>query len=68
MNPDAAFLRFFAGPWQAALDRIEIPGMPGASWDRKAAYLLYATHNGDPAEAVKRVLSSAVTKDGDIFS
>ena len=52
MSPDPAFLEFFAGPWQRQLDAVEIPGMSGASWDRKAAYLLWlATDKGKALKA-----------------
>jgi len=46
MTPDAAFTHFFAGPFQTALERVEIPGLAGASWDRKAAYLLWLATDG----------------------
>lgn len=54
MSPDApcGFADFFAGPWQRLLEGTEIPGMAGASWDRKAAYLLWlATDKGRTLEA-----------------
>ena len=52
MSPDAAFVEFFAGPWQRQLEAVEIPGMPGASWDRKAAFLLWqATDKGKALRA-----------------
>lgn len=38
---DPAFLHFFATQFQRELNEVIIPGMPGASWDRKAAYLLW---------------------------
>lgn len=41
MTPDAAFLKFFATDFQQMLERVEIPGLAQASWDRKAAYLLW---------------------------
>lgn len=47
MSPDAAFIAFFAGPFQRLLEGTDVPGMAGASWDRKAAYLLWlATDKG----------------------
>jgi hypothetical protein len=52
MSPDAAFLDFFAGQWQRLLETTEIPGLAGASWDRKAAYLLWqATDKGKALNA-----------------
>jgi hypothetical protein len=42
MTTRAEFEAFFAGPWQKMLERIEVPDMPNASWDRKAAYLYMA--------------------------
>lgn len=41
MTPDAAFLDFFNGAFRRRLEAIQIPGLPVASWDRKAAYLLW---------------------------
>lgn len=41
------FENFFAKDFSKALDETEIPGMPGSSWDRKAAWLLWvATDSG----------------------
>lgn len=52
MSKNAAFIAFFAGPFQRQLEAVEIPGMAGASWDRKAAYLLWvATDQGRTLEA-----------------
>jgi hypothetical protein len=58
MSPDAAFVEFFSGDykgksrWDLLLEAVEIPGMAGASWDRKAAYLLWlATDKGRTLEA-----------------
>jgi len=52
MSPDAAFIAFFAGPFQRLLETTEIPGMTGASWDRKAAFLLWqATNQGRTLQA-----------------
>jgi len=41
MNALAAFLAFFEKTFDEAMTRAEIPGMPTASWDRKAAWLLW---------------------------
>lgn len=52
MSPDAAFLDFFAGQWQRLLETTEIPGLADASWDRKAAFLLWqATNKGKALDA-----------------
>lgn len=40
-TPDPAFVRFFDVEFQRELDVTQIPGMADASWDRKAAWLLY---------------------------
>lgn len=40
-QPDPAFKAFFAGEWKRLMDTVEVPGMKYASWDRKAAYLLW---------------------------
>jgi hypothetical protein len=39
MTTRAEFEVFFAGEWQKMIESVEVPDMPGASWDRKAAYL-----------------------------
>ena len=44
---ETPFAAFFAGPFQHAMERVEIPDFVTASWDRKAAYLLWlATDKG----------------------
>lgn len=40
-QPDPEFKAFFAGDWRTLHEAVEIPGMRYASWDRKAAYLLW---------------------------
>ena len=65
MNPDAAFLSFFADEFPRRLDAVEIPGMPAASWDRKAAYLLWLAEGNAPL-ATPAV--SDPSTDKDIFS
>ena len=51
-QPDPDFIRFFSGDyrnpsaWDRLLEAVEIPGMPSASWDRKAAYLLWVATDG----------------------
>lgn len=40
-QPDPDFVKFFNGDWQRLLETVEIPGMTGASWDRRAAYLFW---------------------------
>ncbi len=41
------FTAFFEGAYQRALDTVQVPGEPDASWDRKSAYLLWlATDRG----------------------
>lgn len=42
-----AFNVFFQGEWQRRLDRVTIPDMRDASWDRKAAYLLWKAEKHD---------------------
>ena len=39
--PDPAFVTFFADEWQKLLETTQVPGMPDASWDRRAAWLLW---------------------------
>lgn len=47
------FTEFFNDDWQRLLERVEIPGMPGASWDRKAAYL-FLTKEGTAVMAPRK--------------
>lgn len=63
MKPDAAFVDFFAGPFQRALEAVEIPGMPGASWDRKAAYLLWSATKPDGGRDMPSPSVSEMTTD-----
>lgn len=47
MPGQPTFDEFFQGAFQRALGAVQIPGTPDASWDRKAAYLLWrATQEG----------------------
>lgn len=41
-QPDPDFLKFFADGFQRELEAVAIPGMADASWDRKAAWLLWS--------------------------
>lgn len=62
MTPPA-FQQFFDGPWMEALRAVEIPGAPTASWDRKAAWLLWlATDEG------RQPLPVPPPKQEDVFS
>lgn len=40
-QPDPEFKAFFHGEWKELMDAVTVPGLPYASWDRKAAYLLW---------------------------
>lgn len=57
------FTDFFATDWQALLESVEVPGLPNASWDRKACYL-YLTKEGTaemaPAKGTGRGRKPAV--------
>lgn len=51
-TPDPAFVVFFSGEnyqgnseWDRLLKSTQVPGMPDASWDRRAAWLVF---NGRP--------------------
>ena len=46
------FLHFYHGEWNRLLETIQIPNMADASWDRRAAYLLWLERNGDKAAQV----------------
>lgn len=48
-TPDPAFVRFFDVEFQRELDVTQIPGMADASWDRKAAWLLYRSRQEQPS-------------------
>lgn len=52
-DSDPAFLEFFAGEWQAMLDRVN----SDASWDRKAAWLYWS--KGETQMAVSLVEQAA---------
>lgn len=46
--PDPAFVVFFSGEnyhgnseWDRLLASVSVPGMPDASWDRRAAWLVF---------------------------
>jgi len=54
------FLNFYHGDWQDRLDAVAIPHMEGASWDRRAAYLLWLEMGGEPNQTVEA--SSVRTK------
>ena len=64
---DPAFLEFFAKEFQERLEGIEIPGMEGASWDRRAAYLLWLAEGNTPKEAarvhVRRRTTTIIVED-----
>lgn len=45
--PDPAFVRFLDVEFQRELDVTQIPGMADASWDRKAAWLLWKSRQRD---------------------
>lgn len=43
------FEKFFAGEFQRRLEQTTVPGMADASWDRKAAWLLWLAEQRKPA-------------------
>lgn len=57
------FLHFHEDEFQRRLDEIEIPGIPDASWDRRAAYLLWLAEDHDGPigmpELPKKTISTA---------
>ena len=75
MTPDPAFVEFFSGDyksnsrWDVLLESVEIPGMPDASWDRKAAYLLWQATDGGRDMPSPSVLTTdkPITTDRSIF-
>lgn len=69
MSKDAAFIEFFAGDykgksrWDLLLEAVEVPGMPDASWDRKAAYLLWLNTDNGRTLAAPSPTSTPVVSD-----
>lgn len=61
----AEFEAFFAhgGAWDRLLSKVEVPDMEGASWDRKACYLLMVVmdNTGSPALALRDLELSVST-------
>lgn len=73
MTTPPDFLAFFAGPFADALRAVEIPGMGTASWDRRAAWLLWlATDEGRAFASPSSNLPTDTTRqpqaEDDIFS
>lgn len=66
MSPDPAFLKFFATEFQTRLSDTEIPGMSGASWDRRAAYLLWVAE-GRALPAMPSEKPTDTSDSGSIF-
>lgn len=57
------FERWFAEDFQQALEAVTIPGMPDASWDRRAAYLLWLEIEPTDFAARPAVEGPVVTDD-----
>lgn len=56
-QPDPEFKAFFVGEWRALHEAVTIPGMPHASWDRKAAYLYWElSRNSAPLDVFGEVI------------
>lgn len=51
-RPDT-FMNFYHGEWDDILHTVQIPSMEGASWDRRAAYLLWTERGGAPNLSVE---------------
>ena len=68
MAMDPAFAKFFAEEFPILLDTTEIPGSPGASWDRRAAYLLWTAGRGGYAQALTDEFTAAQFAAEDDFS
>lgn len=51
--PDPAFVAFFATEFQRELEATQVPGMADASWDRKAAWLLFVERRKKATPAPK---------------
>ena len=66
-SPDPAFAAYFSREFPRRLDRVEIPGMPGASWDRKAAWLLWTAEGNSPSASEMKTDSNDTTDEADIF-
>jgi len=63
---DEDFRTWFAGDWKKMLHAVEVPGMPFASWDRKAAWIAWTFQQqrevtrGSLAVTIPSVVSAAV--------
>jgi hypothetical protein len=44
-TPDPDFVKWFGGDFQRRLEATVVPGMADASWDRKAAWLLWCAEH-----------------------
>jgi hypothetical protein len=58
-QPDPDFVKFFGGEFQRELAAVEIPGMADASWDRKAAWLLWLARR--PARRLEPISQDPAT-------
>lgn len=67
VKPDPAFVDFFHNEWKDRHEAVQVPGMPFASWDRKAAWLLWVAE-GRALPATDMPEPTATTSDaGSLF-
>lgn len=50
---DPEFRRFFDTTWTDALHAVSLPGEPTASWDLKAAWLLWQATRPEPEALIE---------------
>jgi hypothetical protein len=60
---DPAFEKFFAEDFQRLLERTSIPGMGEASWDRRAAWLLWRAMHQQPLPTIEMAKVDGVYRD-----
>lgn len=56
------FEAFFRGDFQHKLQAATVPNVPSASWDRKAAYLLWLAYGNVPIKLEWPPIPDATTK------
>ena len=66
MSPDPAFLTFFDTAFRRRVETAEIPGLPNASWDRKAAWLLWLAERDERPAPLSEVAPDK-SDEGSVF-
>lgn len=63
MKPNPDFLQWFATTWKDRHGAVTVPGLPYASWDRKAAYLLWIAEGHAPSAVATPAPPTTTTQD-----